>query len=490
MSLVNDMLRDLASRREPVPVGDTRQLLDESGWARTTKPLWLPSIIAFVITLTLLWLVQHLFFNATPVSPAEASGVNAPSNQQEQQSAQVTRVVPELVPEREADVAEAPAINVAVSTSAEAQSEASTAEDTNNQLHQPVVDAWLKLAQTAVAQDRLTSPLEQSAYYFYLQVLALVPDHPHAVSGLETIVERYLTLARAAQAQQQFERAQILLQRAQVVRPDSLAIKQYLQQLAESSADNQHDPVMQVSTGLDERAEVTPVAEENLATSAAPAASVPVASASVNSYPGPTDVTSASVWQVTPNREWQDQQATQQALDWQQQGQVARAQQHLEEFIAAGAAPQASQLLYQLYVEQRDVSAAATLLAQADQHRWSITDRARLQAQALLAQEDPAGAVAILEQHLADAQQDERYRVLLANVYRTTGRHHEAAASYRRLLESFGETGSYWLGLALSLDALGQKHSALEAFQRARNFQPLQAEVNHYIEQRIAALRR
>jgi MSHA biogenesis protein MshN len=173
-----------------------------------------------------------------------------------------------------------------------------------------------------------------------------------------------------------------------------------------------------------------------------------------------------------------------------QQGQVQHAQRQLEMFLMEGEGTQASQLLYQIYLEQNDFNAAVELLAQADTHGWSTLDQARLQAQGLLARQDPAAAVAVLESYLTEAQHDERYRVLLASLYRTTGRYHEAAASYRRLLESFGEAGSYWLGLALSLDALGEKHSALEAFQRAKNFQPLQAEVNLYIEQRIAALKR
>lgn len=495
MSLINDMLRDLAQRQEPVPVDDNSHLLETTGLTRKRKPAWLPSAIAFLVTVTLLWIVQQQFFNATPVpvSTGEVAVITAeqPIEQQEGSAAFTDRDLietpisaSEIVDNGIDSAAEASGVRPEESpatVTASVQITDTTGFDKPEDLHQPVIEAWLRLAQQAVLQDRLTTPLEQSAYYFYLQVLGLVPDHPQALRGMEIIAERYVALARAAQMQQQPERAYALLQRAQVVMPDSPVINEALQQLAENVADRNPPIAMRASAMTDHTRGTDP--------NAAVVESVDAASRA-HSLPMQEEVSRAPLLQVTPNREWLDQQMTEQALDWMQQGQVQHAQRQLEMFLMEGEGTQASQLLYQIYLEQNDFHAAAELLAQADTHGWSSLDQARLQAQGLLARQDPAAAVAVLESYLTEAQHDERYRVLLASLYRTTGRYHEAAASYRRLLDSFGEAGSYWLGLALSLDALGEKHSALEAFQRAKNFQPLQAEVNLYIEQRIAALKR
>ena len=56
--------------------------------------------------------------------------------------------------------------------------------------------AWLlDKADGALRADRLTTPLDDNAYFAYLRVLALDPENSQAEQGIANIVERYLTFA-------------------------------------------------------------------------------------------------------------------------------------------------------------------------------------------------------------------------------------------------------------------------------------------------------
>src|SRR5690606_35682337 len=87
-------------------------------------------------------------------------------------------------------------------------------------IQQQAVDAWLKLAAAALAQDKLTSPMEDSALYYFEQVESLAPGHPQVERGKKAIIERYLQLTSEAITQQQTARARTLLERARWINPN------------------------------------------------------------------------------------------------------------------------------------------------------------------------------------------------------------------------------------------------------------------------------
>jgi MSHA biogenesis protein MshN len=64
----------------------------------------------------------------------------------------------------------------------------------------------------------------------------------------------------------------------------------------------------------------------------------------------------------------------------------------------------------------------------------------------------------------------------------------KAANHYRRLLSVFGDKPAYWLGFALSQDALNQSKVAAQAYQRVNQYADLQPQVRTYVQQRITAL--
>ena len=75
----------------------------------------------------------------------------------------------------------------------------------------------LDRADRALADDRLLTPEDDSAYAHYHRAQAMAPDHPGPGRGFERIVERYLELAQLAIERQQWTQAGHMLDRAEFV---------------------------------------------------------------------------------------------------------------------------------------------------------------------------------------------------------------------------------------------------------------------------------
>lgn len=90
-------------------------------------------------------------------------------------------------------------------------------------------------AERALADDRLLTPEDDSAYHYYRQALAIAPNHPAGRIGFERIVERYLQLTQLAMERQQWTNARSMLARAEYVdrsHPGIVAVRQQLDLLA------------------------------------------------------------------------------------------------------------------------------------------------------------------------------------------------------------------------------------------------------------------
>lgn len=91
--------------------------------------------------------------------------------------------------------------------------------------------ALLDVADRALADDRLLTPEDDSAYLYYHRALAMAPNHPAPERGFERIVERYLQLAQLAIERQQWTHAGLMLDRAAFVDPVHNGITAVRQQL-------------------------------------------------------------------------------------------------------------------------------------------------------------------------------------------------------------------------------------------------------------------
>ena len=462
MSLVNDMLRDLAARQQAdhSTTAENDALLQQSSLLQRSPYTWMPSVLIFVVVI-LLALVAQLFLQK--------------NNEQELPQAQVSPETREVAPAQEASVLEeqakdsmqketAPKALVPKEPLSEELAPVDTvATESHNAKQQEDIYRLLQQAERALTLDRLTAPIEDNAYRYYQEILRLAPDNQPAVEGMQRIAQRYLELAEDAYQGGETTRVETLLQRAEWVAPDYAAIAAFRAQLQQVTSSPQ--PVTTEDSIVNSNAEVASV----------PVKTLPVAEAK------PSDL------DIKPSPGWQDQQMVAQADALIEQGHDDAAVLSLQQFIAQHPQPVKSAVrLFDLYVQQHNQEAARLLLQQADAY-LPVTDHTRLTAQLLTAQGQHGAALAVLEKDIEQARQDETYRALLAALYHKAARYQESANHYRRLLTNFGEKPAYWLGLALALDALQENASALEAYQRI-GLQDAQPQVRDYVAQRIAAL--
>ncbi|MEN0035817.1 MAG: hypothetical protein AAGC78_02065 [Cellvibrio sp.] len=189
---------------------------------------------------------------------------------------------------------------------------------------------------------------------------------------------------------------------------------------------------------------------------------------------------------IAPNVGSQDKQTAQSAEQLLAQGKGEQAVVLLQQFLIDAKQPRASlKTLLDIYSAREDVGRIEHYLSAAD-YLYPY-ERAFYLAKVALIKQQPVQAIDLLEMHLAEADNDENYRSLLAGLYQQTGRYLEAANHYHRLISTFGEKSTYWLGLALSQDALNQFQTARQAYQRVAQYE-LQPEVRSYIEKRLVAL--
>jgi MSHA biogenesis protein MshN len=528
MSLVNDMLRDLASQQSqhsqqqhsrqttqhagPASQDDNETLLQDSSLLQNKRASWMPSIAVFIITVGALLVIQQIFFptelpSAVPVQTAAIKtddenfnrddnsnhnvqgaihqgeidpAVSSPVYINEQESPTAKTQVA-VIHESQADAAvknPAPASFVKAMSNQTTLNQTTLDQTNQDQTNQQQIFALIQRAERALTLDRLTAPVEDNAYTHFRAILTLAPDNSLAHEGLQRIAQRYIELAQVAATQHNMERAQTLLQRAEWVAPDYAPIADAREQMSGAPllATIPDAPAAQPGTA------VAPVLADATKTSSdlVSTESVAVKTLAVTGAGG-------GDFEIKTNPGWQDQQAVAQAELLVSQGQDQAAQLFLEQFVTEHQQPvKAAHFLFNQYVRTLQYDAARLLLQRAQAY-LSAVDQTRMTAQLLVAQGNHSAAVSALEKNVEQAEQDESYRALLAGLYHKTARYQESANSYRRMLDVFGEKPAYWLGLALALDALQQRSSALEAYRRI-GLNGAQPQVKDYVEQRIAAL--
>jgi serine/threonine-protein kinase PpkA len=70
------------------------------------------------------------------------------------------------------------------------------------------IQALLRLAQVALSQYKLTTPANESAYYYYQKMLEHDPNNASAIEGFSKIADRYFVLGQSAINRQQYNKAQ------------------------------------------------------------------------------------------------------------------------------------------------------------------------------------------------------------------------------------------------------------------------------------------
>ncbi|MDZ7735450.1 MAG: AMIN domain-containing protein [Gammaproteobacteria bacterium] len=113
----------------------------------------------------------------------------------------------------------------------------------------------------------------------------------------------------------------------------------------------------------------------------------------------------------------------------------------------------------------------------------------QLYAQWLMQQDKAADALAILHDSPPPLAEAPDYHALLAALQQKLGQHPESADLYRQLVRQVPERGVWWMGLAISLEALDRGDEALDAYQQALK-RDLSGDLRQYVSARINALSR
>lgn len=148
----------------------------------------------------------------------------------------------------------------------------------------------------------------------------------------------------------------------------------------------------------------------------------------------------------------------------------------------------ARETLSALLLNTGRVSEAAQTLSEGLRLRPTSTPLAKLYARVLVDQGDNDAAVAVLERARPLVATDPDYYALMGVLYRGVGKHAQASQVYQQILQARPGVAVWWMGLALSEDAMGSSAKALEAYQRAHRAGGLKAEVLQYVQSRITAL--
>jgi len=171
------------------------------------------------------------------------------------------------------------------------------------------------------------------------------------------------------------------------------------------------------------------------------------------------------------------------------------------DLIARGRSTEAAQVLASALVNRPTWHEArftlAALQAERDERRQALTTllegaaldpgRFALTAAQLQAElNDPVGALRTLEQ-VPQAARDEEFHALVAAIAQRAGRHELAVTEYGTVLKSAPARAVAWVGLGVSLQALGREAQALAAYRGAAQG-ALGVELRRFVDVRIAAL--
>ncbi len=101
---------------------------------------------------------------------------------------------------------------------------------------------------------------------------------------------------------------------------------------------------------------------------------------------------------------------------------------------------------------------------------------------------DVPSAIDTLQHSLSWAADRPDYQAFLAALYQRQGRHKEAIESYSTALRKSPQSGIWWMGLGISLQAENQSAQAQEAFVRAKATNTLSETLQAFVDQRLSQL--
>lgn len=110
---------------------------------------------------------------------------------------------------------------------------------------------------------------------------------------------------------------------------------------------------------------------------------------------------------------------------------------------------------------------------------------AKILARALYSEGDLDNAQTILEAAAPPVDGHLDYHALYAGILQRKGEHPRAAIVYRNLLRQQPSNGTWWMGLAISLEAMSRKDDAITAYKHALNTPRLSPDSARFVKDRL-----
>ncbi|MCW8196629.1 hypothetical protein F6455_17685 [Proteobacteria bacterium 005FR1] len=458
MSLVNDMLRDLeAGKREPLPEGistaDARA--EQNGPQRKYPTVAIAAV-----------LIPAAFYAGINWQAASAPEPIIAKSQTMELVVQTAEPITDQRPAADnqlQQVAVAPRMQEQSQPSTEQGPQVEQLDDAEAALLARI-EPLLKAAERAFAENRLMTPVEDNAFSRYQAVLLLDPNQPQALEGIRNIAQRYLRFYTetfnsgfSSTAEQYREKAE------RVVSGYPQLISWFEARVAETEAN-----LVQVAEADAEPEVLDP-------TEATPIAARPPVEQAQNAQ---------TVRVLKTDR---DQRVAAQARNLISQGRFAPAESlliaHLQQYPDGTAARTA---LVEFYLETANAAAASVHIEQLT----GLPDyqRAHFQARVAMLKGDLEVALSTLNSVDPIVAEAPDFHAYQAALFHQAQRYREAAEVYEQLLALRQNASTYWLGLAVSLDALKDKAGALRAFRQAHLHSPADAPSRAYVEARIRSL--
>lgn len=144
--------------------------------------------------------------------------------------------------------------------------------------------------------------------------------------------------------------------------------------------------------------------------------------------------------------------------------------------------------LVSLLLEQNDDTLAQKILKVGLLQEPHYPPYIKLKAHLLVKQGKSAEALRSLLVAPPDLKDDKDYHAFIAALYQQNGQHEHARNTYERLLVLEPNNATWWMGLGISLENIGEKNDAMEAYRIASNDESLKASIKEFLESRLSAL--
>lgn len=299
----------------------------------------------------------------------------------------------------------------------------------------------LTIAKALYESDKLTTPIGNNAFEYYETVIAMDAANAEALQGISNIVDRYILLADSAKNNKQKNKVVNYVKKAYKVGWKYIEMQLLLQKYA----DYIDDGTVFFNIALSDSS-----VKNQEATSGGTVENVEDDQAIIHV----------------------DQQTAFIANQLMHMGDTTSAKIVLKNFVAISGDywGHSYDLLLKRYLDDSDYQSAELLLNQ--NGALDVFSLAERTARIFIARDDIDGALWLLESYSPVIGDYPEYYALKAALYYKKSMYQQSVKYYRELLSQQENNSRYWLGLAVSLDALDDAEADI-AYQSA----------NHYADQ-------